>query len=55
MQEKAMKILVGADRYTSCRNIFRETKILILSCIYILEILLIVWKNVKNYDKQFLS
>lgn len=49
IQKKAVRIMTGATKYSSCRNLFRELKILTLACIYILEIVCYVKLNEKSF------
>lgn len=48
-QKRALRNIVGVNRLTSCRNIFKQLQILPLACIYILEIVTYVKSNIHEF------
>jgi hypothetical protein len=57
LQKRAVRIITGHRGRTSCRNLFKELKILRMKSQYIFSILLFVIKNrnlfITNYDNQY--
>lgn len=48
LQKKAIRIMAGVHKRTSCKNIFRNLEILTLPCEYILSLMMLY---IKNQDK----
>ena len=52
MQKKAIRVIMGRDNRESCRNLFKELKILPLMTQYILYLLTFVSNNRDQYFKN---
>lgn len=49
LQKRAIRCIVGVNKTTSCKQLFRELGILTLTCIYIYQLLLYVKNNLTNF------
>lgn len=52
LQKRAVRIIAGVQRYTPCRNIFIEYRLLTVPCIYILETLVFVKSNLDKFQRN---
>lgn len=50
LQKKCLRTIANVPHRTHCRNIFKAYKILPLPCIYMMEILLFVEKNISEFE-----
>lgn len=58
LQKKAVRYIIGASKFATCKNFFRDLQILPLPCVYILEILIYVKTNIElflsnNYSHNY--
>nr|CAH7761994.1 unnamed protein product [Callosobruchus chinensis] len=51
-QKRIIRSIAGASSRTSCRQLFQKYKVLTVPCIYMLELLLYVKKNVSSFPKN---
>jgi hypothetical protein len=52
MQKKIIRLIAGVKKYESCRQIFKDFKILTMSSLYILEVSCFINKNKKNLNNN---
>lgn len=58
LQKKAIRYILGASKYESCKKLFKDLQLLTLPCIYILEVLIYVKNNINlfvpnNYNHNY--
>ena len=52
VQKRVVRILAGVSSRTSCRNLFKEFKILTIASLYILEVTCFIQKYCKSLEKN---
>jgi hypothetical protein len=52
MQKEVIRLIAGIKKYESCRQIFKDYKILTMPSLYILEVLCFINKNKKNLNNN---
>jgi hypothetical protein len=53
MQKKVIRLIAGVKKYETCRLIFKDSKILTMPSLYILEVLHFINKNKKNLNNNY--
>jgi hypothetical protein len=51
-QKKVIRLIAGVKKYESCRQIFKDFKMLTMPSVYILEVLCLINKNKKNLNNN---